>query len=162
MGQCMVSDQLSNADAIVIDANVIVAISSGEAGRDAMATAELTRYASLGYKWFAPGVIIAETPFALCGKLNGNILSPVNYATAIRTFQRTMRNVLPPPNGDIALIQRSEQIASGYGCSRSADSIYIALAEQLAQTRPTVLITFDKELPKQAARHTPTVKVLVL
>ncbi len=149
----------SNPGAVTIDANVMIAISSREAGRDAAATAELGRYASLGYEWFAPGTIISETLYILCGKLNSGILSPADYATAVQTFARTMNSVLPPPTGDAALVLRAEQIGSGYGCSRSADGIYIALAEQLAQTRPTVLLTFDKGLPKQAAMHAPTVTV---
>ena len=73
-----------------------------------------------------------------------------------------MRTVLPPPNGDSVLIERAEQISSGYGCSRSADGIYIALAEELTQTRPTVLLTFDKELQKQANKQAPSVVVQVL
>jgi len=141
-----------NPGAVAIDANVLIAISSHEAGRDAVATAELSRYVSLGYEWFAPGTIISETLYILCGKLNSGILSPADYMTAVQTFDRTMHSILPPPNGDAALVQRS----------RSADGIYIALAEQLAQTRPTVLLTFDKGLPKQAAMHAPTVTVHLL
>ncbi len=152
----------SNPGAVTIDANVMIAISSREAGHDAVATAELGRYASLGYEWFAPGTIISETLYILCGKLNSGILSPADYATAVQTFARTMNSVLPPPTGDAALVLRAEQIGSGYGCSRSADGIYIALAEQLAQTQPTVLLTFDKGLPKQAAMHAPTVMVHLL
>lgn len=148
--------------AVAIDANVMIAISSREVGRDVLATAELANYASLGYEWFAPGTIVSETLYILCGKLNSGILSPANYATAVLTFARTMNSVLPPPNGDAALIQRAEQIGSGYGCSLSADGIYIALAEQLAQTRPTILLTFDKGVPKQAAMHAPTVTVHLL
>ncbi len=158
----MASNPISSPGAVVIDANVVIAISSKEAGRDAEATAELSRYASLGYEWFAPGTIVSETLYILCGKLNSGVLSPADYATAVQTFTRTMNSVLPPPNGDAALIQRAEQIGSGYGCSRSADAIYIALAEQLALTRPTVLLTFDKGLPKQAAARALTVTVHLL
>ncbi len=151
-----------NPGAVAIDANVMIAVSSREAGRDVIATAELANYASLGYEWFAPGTIISETLYILCGKLNSGVLSPTDYATAVQTFARTMNSVLPPPSGDATLIQRAEQIGSGYGCSRSADGIYIALAEQLALSRPTVLLTFDTGLPKQAAMHAPTVTVHLL
>lgn len=153
---------VTNPGAVSIDANVMIAISSKEAGRDVAATAELSRYASLGYEWFAPGTIVSETLYILCGKRNSGLLSPADYATAVQTFARTMNSVLPPPTGDAALILRAEQVGSGYGCSRSADGIYIALAEQLAQTRPTVLLTFDKGLPKQAAMHAPMVTVHLL
>ncbi len=158
----MASSPVSNPGAVVIDANIVIAVSSKEAGRDAAATAELTKYASLGYEWFAPGTIVSETLYILCGKLNSGVLSPADYATAVQTFARMMNSILPPPDGDAALVLRAEQIGSGYGCSRSADAIYIALAEQLAFTRPTVLLTFDKGLPRQAARHAPTVKVHLL
>ena len=70
-----------------------------------------------------------------------------------------MASVLPPPNGEASLIHRAEQIGSGYGCSRSADGLYIALAEELTATRPTILLTFDQGLPNQAAANAPTVTV---
>jgi len=158
----MASNPTNSPGAVVIDANVVIAISAKEAGRDMAATAELTRYASLGYEWFAPGTIVSETLYILCGKLNSGILSPADYATAVQTFARTMNSILPPPGGDAGLVLRAEQIGGGYGCSRSADAIYIALAEQLALTRPTVLLTFDKGLPKQAAARAPTVSVHLL
>jgi len=155
----MATNTIGSPGAVVIDANVVIAISAKESGRDAMATLELANYAALGYEWFAPGTIISETLYILCGKLNSGVLSPADYAMAVQTFARMMNSILPPPGGDAALVLRAEQIGSGYGCSRSADAIYIALAEQLALSRPTVLLTFDKGLPKQASRHAPTVKV---
>ena len=158
----MASSPISNPGAVVIDANIVIAISSKEAGRDATATAELTRYASLGYEWFAPGTTVSETLYILCGKLNSGVLSPTDYATAVQTFARMMNSILPPPGGDATLVLRAEQIGSGYGCSRSADAIYIALAEQLAFTRPTVLLTFDKGLPRQAAARTTAAAVHLL
>ena len=148
--------------AVVLDANVIIALASAEVGRDALVTAEIAHYGSLGYQLFAPGVLISETLYVLCGKLNSGSLSPTDYAVAVAVFQRTMTSVLPPPNGDAALIQRAEQIGNGYGCSHSADSIYIALAEELEQTRQTVLLTFDQQLPGQAANKAPTVTVKLL
>jgi hypothetical protein len=37
-----------------------------------------------------------------------------------------------------------------------------ALAEELSETRSTVLLTFDQDMPNQAARNAPTVSVHVL
>ena len=54
---------------------------------------------------------------------------------------------------------RAEQIRSGYGCSHSADGLYIALAEQLGRSQPTTLLTLDAGLSKQAARNAATVIV---
>ena len=158
----MVTPPAPSPGALVLDANVVIALVSGEVGRDALVTAEITRYGSLGYQLFAPGVLIAETLYVLCGKLNSGSLGPTDHAAAVAVFQRTMTTVLPPPSGDATLIQRAEQISSGYGCSRSADGIYIALAEELERTRPTVLLTFDKEIPKQAAKQASTVTVQLL
>jgi predicted nucleic acid-binding protein len=73
-----------------------------------------------------------------------------------------MITVQPPPSGDVALIQRAEQISNGYGCSRSADGIYIALAEELQQSVQTVILTFDQNMPNQAASKAPSVTVQLL
>ena len=51
---------------------------------------------------------------------------------------------------------------TSYGCSRSADGIYVALAEILAQTMPTVILTFDQNMQNQITRNAPTVTVQVL
>ena len=158
----MAFNPLNTPGAVAIDANGVIAISSREAGRDAKATAELTRYASLGYEWYAPGTIISETLYILCGKFAAGILSPSDYALAVQTFERTMKSILPPPSGDKSLIARAQQIGAGYGCSHSADGIYIALAEELALTRPAVLLTFDQGLARQAAKNAPTVIVKLL
>lgn len=157
----MVIPPPSNA-ALVLDANVLIAICTHETDRDAAATAELHRYAALGYDWYAPGVIVAETLYVLCGKRNDGSLTSSAYALAVQTFQTMMDTVLPPPHGDKSLIQRAEQIGSGYGCSRSADALYLALAEQLTQTMTAVLLTFDHGLPNQAARNAPSVSIHLL
>ena len=86
----------------------------------------------------------------LCGKERRHALSPSEHAQAVAYFQMFMTGVLPPPNSDASLILRADQICSGYGCSHSADAIYIALAEELSQTYETRLLTFDGGLPKQA------------
>ena len=77
-------------------------------------------------------------------------------------FQVFMRSVSPPPGGEASLIPRADQIRSGYGCSRSADALYIASAEELSQTYTTRLLTFDQSVPKQAAQHAPLVRVHLL
>lgn len=137
-------------------------MSANETGRDVRARAELKNYASRNYVLYAPGAIVSETLYVLCLKMHSGILSAPEYSQAVIDFERIMKDVLPPPNGDSALIARASAIGSGYGCSRSADSIYIALAEELTTIRPTVLLTFDSDLPNQAARNAPTVTVHLL
>jgi predicted nucleic acid-binding protein len=157
----MASQPISFA-AVVLDANVVIAIAAKETGRDVVATSEIARYAALGYDLYAPGALVTETLYALCNKVNEGTLSLADHAAAVGNFVRTMRTVKPPPSGDASLIQRAEQIRAGYGCSRSADGVYIALAEELALTIPTVLLTFDQGVPRQAASNATTVAVKLL
>ena len=72
----MVTAPPSNPGALVLDANIVIAISSKETHRDTAATAEIARYVNLGYELFAPGVLIAETLYILCGKHASGALSP--------------------------------------------------------------------------------------
>ncbi len=148
--------------AVIVDANIAVAIAAKETGREALATAELSSYAAQGYEWYAPGAITTETLYALCQKFHAGLLTLVEYEKAISSLEALISSLLPPPDGDSALIHRAYDIAKSYGCSRSADAVYIALAEELAKTRTTVLLTFDQDLPKQAAKHAPTVTARLL
>jgi predicted nucleic acid-binding protein len=153
---------LSNPGAVVIDANVFIALGAREQAKLAVAETALADYAARGWLFYAPGVIIAEVLYILCGKRQSGELDDTAYQEAIDSFLDQMKAVQPPPNGDAALIARAEQIRSGYSCRRSADGIYIALAEELSQLVTTELLTFDADLPKQAARNAPTVKVNLL
>ena len=73
-----------------------------------------------------------------------------------------MQQLKLDPIGDSSLLTRAEQICQGYGCSRSADTFYIALAEQLAHQGTTELITFDVDQSKMAAAFAPIVSVRLL
>ena len=152
----------SPAGALVVDANIAIALFAKEAGRHPKATAELRAFTAQGYVFYAPGVIISETLYVLCGKARDGTLSPADHATAVTDFALFMSGVIPPPNGDSSLISRAAGMNSGYGCSRSSDSIYLALAEELTSTLPTEVLTFDADLPNQAARNAPTVTVRLL
>ena len=57
---------------------------------------------------------------------------------------------------------RAEAVRGTYSCRRSADGIYLAFAEELSGTMPTMLLTFDSDLAKQAAIHAPALKVELL
>lgn len=152
----------NNAGAVVVDANAAIALAAREAAKEAQARAALAYYSSNGYLLFAPGVIVSETLFALCGQEQRGLLSPPEYVQSVADFHAFMVGVLPPPSGEASLILRADQIRAGYGCSRSADALYVALAEELSQTYITRLLTFDQDLPKQVARHAPTVNVHLL
>lgn len=158
----MVTTPVSSAGSLVVDASVVVAVTTLEMGSYPVALAQMQRYQRDGWVAYAPGVIVSECLFALCRKLETGILTPAMHARAIRRLRSTLAIILPPPSGDASLAWRAEQIRSGYGCSRSADGLYIALAEQLAQTGPAELVTFDAGMPSQAAATAPSVVVRLL
>jgi predicted nucleic acid-binding protein len=156
------SSQPSQPGAVIVDANVAVAISSKEAGRESLATTVLYKYAGQGYEWFAPGAIVTETLYALCQKRQAGLISATEHDDAVNSFEVLMGIIQSPPGGDAALVRRAYEICNNYGCSRSADAVYIALAEEMDKTRPTVLLTFDQGVPKQASKNALTVVVEVL
>ncbi len=148
--------------AVVIDANVLIAIYAHEQTKLKLAETAVDDYAKRNWQFYAPGVIVSEVLYILCGKLQSAVLTQADHAKAIQDFADQMNVILPPPNGDGALILRAEELRQGYGCSHSADGLYIALAEALTQQSPTELLTFDSGLSKQAAKNAPTVKVNLL
>jgi predicted nucleic acid-binding protein len=152
----------SNAGAVVIDANVVIAICAHEQDKFDTAEAAIADYTTRGWLFYAPGVIVSESLFVLCFKQQNGLLTPATYLKAVENFRDQMRGILPPPTGEASLIVRAAEIQSGYSCRHSADGIYIALAEELSQSGATELLTFDADLPKQAARNAPTVKVNLL
>lgn len=146
----------------VMDANAMVALCAKEPHRYATAKAEVENYAQTGSLFYAPNIIIGGSLYALRRKLTDGALNVREHTQAVQSLQVRMAAILPPQNGEAALILRAEQICTGYGASRSADALYIALAEELSQTYTTRLLTFDRDLPKQAARHAPVVTVHLL
>lgn len=148
--------------AVVIDASIAVALAAKESRTEPVALAELRACSSRGDEFFAPGAIVAETLYVLCRKHQTGLLSAVDYAQAVTDFENFMSGLLSPPHGENTLIQRAYAIGAGYTCRHSADGIYIALAEQLTLMRPTILLTFDQDMPKQATRNAPAVQVYVL
>ncbi len=150
--------QPSNPRAVVVDANILIAICSIEPLTFNTAEQAFTAYASRGYSFFAPNVIIAEVMYIFCQKLQSGILTPITYDEAIENFKDQMKAIAPPPQGETALIKRAKEIQSGYGCSHSADCLYIALAESLGAE----FLTFDKGLVNQTAKNAPSVTVNLL
>ena len=152
----------SISGAVVVDATIAVAISAKEAGREQRAIAELARYSAVGYRFYAPGVLAAEAIYVLCGKEQSGTLSAADYGQALVDLEQLIRGFLPPPSGEAALIGRAAAIRTGYGCSRSSDGLYLALAEELALVGPALILTLDGGMPNQAARNAPTVNIHLL
>ena len=152
----------NSTDAVVIDANVLIALCAQEADKYAVAKAAIEQRAQSGSQFFAPGVIVAETLFALCRKLMDGTLTLADHAKAVQSLHVRMTAILPPVNGDGALVERAEFMRGTYGCSRSADGLYLALAETLTQTGSAELITFDIALAAQASVLLPSLTVCLL
>ncbi|HSK72513.1 MAG TPA: type II toxin-antitoxin system VapC family toxin [Pyrinomonadaceae bacterium] len=149
----------NNPDALVTDANIIISVCSKEPTAATVKNVLKTR-ANNGWEFYAPNIIVAEVLYIFCRKLQNNLLTPRSYEEAIENFQDQMKVIQTP--ADAQYIKRAKEIQNGYGCSRSADSLYLALAEDLAKTRTVELLTFDKGMINQAAKNAPTVTVKVL
>lgn len=154
---------ISRSFAVVTDANILIAICSKEQLTYQIAKDAFDEYARQGAKFFAPNVIVAEVLFVLCQKLDKGILTEAEHEKAIEFFQDYLTIIsLSPGGGESALIKRAEEIRTGYGCSRTSDGLYIALAEELAKNRPTEFLTFDAGFTNQIAKNAPTVQVNLL
>lgn len=153
---------MSNLFAVVPDANVLIALCARE--NDKLRTAEtaLDDYTNQGYEFFAPSVLVAEVIFVLCQKLADGSLTKLQYEKAIKAFEYYLNFISLSPNGEASLLKRAVEIREGYGCSRSSDGLYLALAEELAKIYDTEIVTFDKGFINQAAKNAPTVKVNLL
>lgn len=140
----------NGASAVVIDANVVIAIVANEAGEPA-ATAAIGRHLNAGARFYAPGVIVAESLYVLCGKLAAGELTTSLHAQAVTHLERLLTIVHGPPSEDKSLVRRAEAIRGSLSCRRSADGIYIALAAELAMSQSTILLTFDQGMSAAAS-----------
>src|SRR5437870_4373019 len=100
----------SPAGAVVIGASIAVAICAKETGTEPKALAEIARYSSTGYEFYAPGVLVSESLYVLCGKLDSGTLTVADHAQAILELENFISGILPPPNGESSLIRRAEAI----------------------------------------------------
>lgn len=153
--------QVNNPDAVVIDASILVSISSKEAATYIAVEAALDSYTEKGSLFFAPNVIVGEVIFALCQKLVSRVLTEAQHEKAIESFIDLAKDISMPKN-EMDLVVRANKIRQSYGCSRSADGLYIALAEDLEKIGTVVLLTLDKGMTNQAEKNAPTVTVKVL
>jgi predicted nucleic acid-binding protein len=152
----------NNLDAAVIDANILIAICSKEKSKGQTAETHFQNYAKQGVEFYAPSIIIGEVMYILCQKLKDSSLTQAEYEQAIESFKDYMSIISPTPNGEASLISRADEIRQNYGCSHSADSFYIALAEELGKNLTVEILTFDKGFTNQIAKNAPTVSVNIL
>lgn len=151
----------NNPDVVVVDASVLVSIASKEAATHLAAETAFDEYTKNCSEFFAPNVVVAEVIFALCQNFATGVLTEPQHSNAVKSFLDLMKNISLPTD-DMTLVTRAVEIRETFGCSRSSDSIYIALAEDLAKTRTVELFTLDKGMINQAAKNPPTVNVNVL
>ena len=149
------------SDCVVIDANVPIAIAANEPGEQ-NATSAINHYLANQYVLYAPRAIVAEVLYVLCGKEQDGSLTAAEYLQAIEDFALFMPIVHWPPGGDGSLVRRAAAVRGTYTCRRSADGIYIALAEVLTASYRTVLLTFDQNMANHAARVSPAITVHLL
>jgi len=148
--------------AVVIDACFAIGYCANEAGKFAKAKAALEGYSKNGWQFYAPGVMISECLFAMCRQVSDGKMTVAEHTIAVNDFIDFMGSVLPSPSGDASLINRAEQIRGTYGCSHSADAIYLALVEELAKSETAEVVTFDDGMDKLATANVPAVKVNLL
>jgi len=140
----------------------VIALCAREPDKLEVVRAALRLRSAWGCSFHAPHCLVMEALYVLCNKAQQAALTEADYAKTIRALGRASSRILFPPDGDASLILDAERIREGYGCSRSADSLYIALAERLAASGPAELLTFDVGQVSHAATAAPTVKVALL
>ncbi len=155
-------NQTTLPNAVVLDANILISLCSKEKLTFQTAENAFDNYGQNGWEFSAPNIIVAEVQYVLCQKLSNGILTTIEHEEAVEFFENYMTAILPPENGEASLIKRAEEIRETYGCSRSADSLYIALAEELTTKRITELLTFDKGFINQTGKNASTVQVNLL
>jgi len=152
---------LGGTPSVTLDASFVIGLCAKEPGKYPTALAALRQRILAGYTLHAPHLLVMEVVYVLCNKLQSATLTPTEHLTALANLHSLVTMLIFPASGDAVLISRAEQIRQGYGCSRSADSFYIALAELLAIAGPSELLTFDRGQQMHAALP-PGVTVILL
>ena len=153
---------MSPAVHVTLDASFVIGICANEPNKVVKAQAELSQRIANGETIHAPHLLLMEAVFVLCGKQQAGTLTQTQHSQALASLQNLASTLVFPSGGDIVLLIRAEQMRQGYGCSHSADCFYLALAEQLAASGPSELLTFDAGQQKQAAAVSPNVTVTLL
>jgi len=158
----MILRPASSPASVVVDASFLIALSAKEPGREARAHAHLAAYGAGGSQLYAPGVLVAECLYVLCKKLEAGLLTASQHHQAVLSLETYAGTIASPPGGEGPLVLRAEQLRGSYSCRRSADSLYLALAEALAASGTVELVTFDAGIQNQAAAARLVIAVRVL
>jgi predicted nucleic acid-binding protein len=153
----------SNApDFVVLDASIVIGLCANEPDKQPKIIAAIDAYRSSGSAFYSAHSLVTEVLYVLCNKKQSGVLDDIAHADALTLFFKTMQKVSLPSGGDVALAKRADEIRAALSCRHSTDSIYLALAEELATQGMTALLTFDEGQAKQAATAVPQITVNLL
>ena len=158
----MASGSTTSPTSVVIDASVVIALCAKEPDKLANAATKMKEYVNNGCVFYAPGTVIAECLYVFCKKLSAGKLTAAEHSSAVLNLITMMGQILPPPTGDKTLVKRAEEIRGSLACTRSADGIYLALAEELHKAASTEVVTFDGAMKAQATACSLSPQVVVL
>jgi predicted nucleic acid-binding protein len=151
----------TNSKIVVVDANVLISVVAKEYATHKLVESTLKSFSQSGWLFVAPHVMVAEVLYALCQKLRETILTLAEYEEALDSFQRYL-TIVSFMTDDAFLAARAVETRESYGCSRSSDGLYIALADVLARNNQVELLTLDAGMVNQAARNSSSVTVNLL
>ena len=137
--------------AVVLDASTVIAYCSREVGRYESARRALHAAADAGSRFYAPGVLYAECLYVLCRKLADGQITVQEHALAVGALATLATGIESPPGGDASLVRAADAFQGQYGCSHTADTLYIALAAMLSRDCAVRLLTFDSGLERHGA-----------
>lgn len=152
----------SDPEFVVIDASVMIGFCANEPDKSAQTLVTLEAYKKGGSVFYTPNAVVVEVPFVLCNKFQVGILTDQEHSDAMMQFFNLMQTVLSSLGGDITLMKRAEELRGTLSCRHWTDSLYLALAEELAKQGATELLTFDEGQAKQAAATVPQITVNLL
>lgn len=158
----MLRPEQSTTISVILDASFVSGLCDKEPSKFREAQELLRMRVEAGCTLHAPHLLVMECSYVLCRKLYAGTLTAAEHAAAVANFQSMAQIINFPGGGDAALSDRAELMRSGYGCSRSADSFYIALAESLAAQQISEILTFDIGQQRQATAVAPSVIVTLL
>ncbi|MDQ3749946.1 MAG: hypothetical protein M3367_13195 [Acidobacteriota bacterium] len=103
------TDPTNNNDVVVINASILVSISSKEAATYLIAENAFDFYAKNGWEFFAPNIVVGDVIFALCQKLAAGVLTKTKHEKATESFLNLMTNI-STPDVEMDLVKRAVEI----------------------------------------------------
>src|SRR5215211_5995114 len=96
--------QPSSINAVVVDANVLIAICAKEQGKADTAELAMADYAAQGWDFYAPNVIVGEVLYVLCQKFHNAELTQIEYEKSVTVFKNQLKGLFLSPGGESSLV----------------------------------------------------------